>query len=421
VIGDEAPNAMKQKEFKNYFSRTVAIDASMALYQFLIAIRNDGQQMTNEAGDITSHLIGIFHRTVRMLEAGIKPVYVFDGKPPSMKSGELKKRKEARQNAEKELVEAKETGDQEVIDKFSRRLVKVLPEHNEEAKKLLKLMGIPVLTAPCEAEAQATELVKAGKVFAVASEDMDCLTFDCPMLLRNLTKPESKKLPVLEYQAPVLLKELGFTREQFVDMCILLGCDYCDKIQGIGPKKAVELIGKYKNIEKILKNIDTERYKVPENWPYAEARKLFFEPDVDDCKDIELKWRDPDFDGLHQFLVKEKAFAEDRVKSVYDRIVKTRKKGTQGRIDSFFKTTSVSKTGLKAGIKKSDKGKKGKKEVGKKSVGKKEVGKKEVGKKEVAKKSDQTKRKSEKMESKKPAAKKLKSEDKENKEVLVSE
>ena len=104
-----------------------------------------------------------------------------------MKSGELKKRKEARQNAEKELVEAKEVGDQEIIDKFSRRLVKVLPEHNEEAKKLLRLMGIPVLTAPCEAEAQATELVKAGKVFAVASEDMDCLTFDCPMLLRNLT------------------------------------------------------------------------------------------------------------------------------------------------------------------------------------------------------------------------------------------
>lgn len=284
--------------------------------------------------------------------------HVFDGKPPTMKSGELKKRKEARQAAEKELTEAKETGDQEVIDKFSRRLVKVLPEHNEEAKKLLKLMGIPVLTAPCEAEAQATELVKAGKVFAVASEDMDCLTFDCPMLLRNLTKPESKKLPVLEYSADILLKELKFTREQFVDMCILLGCDYCDKIQGIGPKKAVELIRAHKSIDNILENIDPEKYKVPEDWPYAEARKLFFEPEVDDCKDIELKWTNPDFDGLVEFLVKEKGFNEERVKSVYDRIVKSKKKGTQGRIDTFFKTMSVSKTGVKKKNEK-NKGKKG--------------------------------------------------------------
>merc|ERR1712226_1520788 len=153
-----------------------------------------------------------------------------------MKSGELKKRKEARQAAEKELTEAKETGDQEVIDKFSRRLVKVLPEHNEEAKKLLRLMGIPVISAPCEAEAMATELVKAGKVFAVASEDMDCLTFNCPRLLRNLMKPESKKLPVYEYSAEKLLEDLDMSRASFIDMCILLGCDYTDSIKGIGPK-----------------------------------------------------------------------------------------------------------------------------------------------------------------------------------------
>ena len=337
VIADQAPSALKNGEFKNYFSRTIAIDASMALYQFLIAIRSDGQQMTNEAGDITSHLLGIFYRTIRMLEAGIKPVYVFDGKPPSMKSGELQKRKEARQKAEKELEEAKEVGDEETVEKFNRRMVKVLPEHNEEAKRLLKLMGIPVVNAPCEAEAQATELVKAGKVFAVASEDMDCLTFDCPKLLRNLTKPESKKLPVLEYSAEKLLEELDMTRNEFVDMCILLGCDYCDSIKGIGPKKAFELIKQHGSIEKILKNIDTEKYKVPEPFPFVEARRLFFSPEVDDCKDINLKWKEPDLEGMIEFLCKEKGFNEDRVKSGYEKIMKTKKKGNQGRIDTFFK------------------------------------------------------------------------------------
>ena len=315
VIADQAPASFKNCEFKNYFSRTIAIDASMALYQFLIAIRSDGQQMTNETGDITSHLLGIFYRTIRMLEAGIKPVYVFDGKPPTMKSGELQKRKEARQKAEKELAEAKEVGDEATVEKFNRRMVKVLPEHNEEAKRLLELMGIPVITAPCEAEAQATELVKAGKVFAVASEDMDCLTFDCPRLLRNLTKPESKKLPVLEYNAEKLLSELKMSRSEFVDMCILLGCDYCDSIKGIGPKKAYELIKQHGSIEKILDNIDTEKYKVPEDFPFEGARKLFFEPEVDDCKDINLKWKDPDLEGMIEFLVKEKGFNEERVKA----------------------------------------------------------------------------------------------------------
>lgn len=265
-------------------------------------------------------------------------MYVFDGKPPVMKSGELKKRKEARTKAENELAEAKEKGDEETVNKFSRRIVKVLPEHNEEAKKLLKLMGVPVITAPCEAEAQATALVRAKKVFAVASEDMDCLTFDCHCLLRNLMAPESKKLPVLEYSSEKLLQELDMTRESFIDMCILLGCDYCDSIKGIGPKKAFELIKKHKNIETIIENIDTEKYIVPENWPYKEARRLFLEPEIQNCDEIELKWTSPDKQGMIDFLVKEKGFDETRVVNGYAKLEKCKKKGNQGRIDTFFKT-----------------------------------------------------------------------------------
>lgn len=228
----------------------------MCLYQFLIAVRQDGAQLTSEDGETTSHLMGMFNRTNRMINHGIKPVYVFDGKPPDMKSGELEKRSERRAEAEKALTEAKEKGDEKEVDKFERRLVKVTKQQNDEAKRLLGLMGVPFVEAPCEAEAQCAQLVKAGKVFGTVTEDMDALTFGSTILLRHMLAPESKKLPVKEFHLPRILEEMKLSEEEFIDLCILLGCDYCGTIRGVGPKKAVELIKQYKNIETILENID---------------------------------------------------------------------------------------------------------------------------------------------------------------------
>ena len=150
LIADVAPAAIKENEIKNYFGRKVAVDASMSLYQFLIAVRSEGAQLTNAEGETTSHLMGTFYRTIRMVENGIKPVYVFDGKPPTLKSGELEKRGEKRAEAEAALAKAKEEGNAEEVDKQSRRLVKVSKAHAAEAKQLLKLMGIPTVDAPCE-------------------------------------------------------------------------------------------------------------------------------------------------------------------------------------------------------------------------------------------------------------------------------
>lgn len=193
VIGDHAPSAVKENEIKNFFGRKVAIDASMCIYQFLIAVRQeDGQQLTNENGETTSHLMGTFYRTIRLLENGIKPVYVFDGKPPDMKGHELVKRKERRDDAQKELDKATDAGDAENMEKYTRRLVKVTKEHSLECQKLLELMGVPCIVAPCEAEAQCAALVKAGKIYAVGTEDMDALTFGSDVLLRHLTMSEAR-------------------------------------------------------------------------------------------------------------------------------------------------------------------------------------------------------------------------------------
>ncbi|NWI92234.1 FEN1 endonuclease, partial [Pitta sordida] len=287
LIADVAPGAIRENDIKSYFGRKVAIDASMSMYQFLIAVRQGADALHTEDGETTSHLMGMFYRTIRMVENGIKPVYVFDGKPPELKSGELAKRTERRAEAEKQLREAQEAGEEESVEKFSKRLVKVTPQHTQECKRLLALMGIPYVEAPGEAEASCAALVKAGKVYAAATEDMDCLTFGSPVLMRHLTASEAKKLPIQEFHLSRILQELRLTWEQFVDLCILLGCDYCGSIRGIGPKRAVELIREHKSIEAIVKHLDTKKYPLPENWLHREAQRLFLEPEVVDAEAVE--------------------------------------------------------------------------------------------------------------------------------------
>ena len=168
---EEAPDALKEREMENLNDRKVAIDASMAIYQFLVAVRATGQgaggqsaQLTNEAGEVTSHIQGMFNRTIKMMETGVKPLYVFDGKPPQMKGGELAKRLAKRDKATADLAAATEAGDGGDMDKYSRRLVHATRQHSNECKELLSLMGVPYITAPCEAEAQCAELARKGKV-----------------------------------------------------------------------------------------------------------------------------------------------------------------------------------------------------------------------------------------------------------------
>ncbi|XP_065167161.1 flap endonuclease 1 [Atheta coriaria] len=352
LIADLVPQAIKENEMKNYFGRKIAVDASMCLYQFLIAVRSEGAQLTSVDGETTSHLMGTFYRTIRLIDNGIKPVYVFDGKPPQMKSGELSKRAERREEAQKALDKATEAGDAADVEKFNRRLVKVTKQHAEDCKTLLKLMGIPYVEAPCEAEAQCAALVKAGKVFGTATEDMDALTFGTNVLLRHMTFSEARKMPIQEFYYDKVIEGLGLTRNEFIDLCILLGCDYTDSIRGIGPKRAIELIKQHKCIEEILKNIDTKKYTPPADWNYEGARQLFVEPEVADPETIELKWNDPDEEGLVKYLCGDKQFSEERVRNGAKKLAKARGVTTQGRLDGFFKVLSTTPAKRKAEPKK---------------------------------------------------------------------
>ncbi|KAL4894236.1 flap endonuclease 1 [Aspergillus ambiguus] len=355
VISENAPDAIKAGDIKNHFGRKVAIDASMSIYSFLIAVRSEGQQLMSDTGETTSHLMGMFYRTLRMVDNGIKPLFVFDGAPPKLKSGELAKRTARKSEATEAHEEAKETGTAEDVEKFSRRTVRVTREHNAECKKLLTLMGIPYIDAPTEAEAQCAVLARAGKVYAAASEDMDTLCFEAPILLRHLTFSEQRKEPIQEIHLNRALEGLDMDRATFIDLCILLGCDYLEPIPKIGPNTALKLIRDHGSLEKVVEHIQNDpkkKYVIPEDWPYQDARELFLHPDVRDANDPEcdFKWDAPDVEGLVDFLVKDKGFNEDRVRNGAARLQKHLKSAQQSRLEGFFKPvarTDAEKANLK--------------------------------------------------------------------------
>jgi len=226
-----------------------------------------------------------------------------------------------------------------------KETVRVTPKHNEEAKKLLRLMGIPIIEAPGEAEAQCAALTQAGIVFGVGSEDMDSLTFGSTILLRHLTFSEAREMTIKEISLARVLDELKFSMDEFIDLCILLGCDYCDSIRGIGPVRALEFMRKYRSLEEIVKHLDKDKYTVPDSFDYSQVRQLFKKPDVIDSASLvdSVKWNDPDEEGLVEFLVKEKGFSEERVRNGCAKLKKARGTSVQGRLTSFFGEPTIVK------------------------------------------------------------------------------
>ncbi len=343
---------VKERQVSDYFGYWIAIDTSMFLYQSLVAIRKGGEALVDDQGNATSHLQGLFWRSIRFIEKGIKPVFVFDGKPPELKSGELQKRRERKEAAEKRVVESKEEGNKEEQVKAAKQTVHLGREQVAEAKKLLRLMGLPVVEAPCEAEATCVQMCKDGLVHAVATDDMDALTFGCPRLVRRFMAPEKKKLSVLEFRTEAIIEALGITMQQFIDVCILCGCDYTGTIPGIGPKSALSGIIEGKNIEGLISGLSEKRraayaeVKAKDGFMYQQARDLFNSPVVVKADEVRhlLKIERPNRDGLIQFLCDEKMFSPERVESGVKRLEASKGKAGQTRLDSFFKVSQTPST-----------------------------------------------------------------------------
>ncbi|RLJ07596.1 MAG: flap endonuclease-1 [Candidatus Aenigmatarchaeota archaeon] len=326
-LGELVPG--KQLELEDLSGKTIAIDAFNSLYQFLSIIRDryTGQPLRDSKGRVTSHLSGLFYRTARLLEAGISPVYVFDGEPPAFKTQTAEERQKLREKAEKLWKEAVEKGDLEQIRLYAQASGRLTEEMVQDAKKLLDLMGIPWIQAPSEGEAQAAWLAKAGKVWAVGSQDWDCLLFGAPRLVRNLAITGRRKLPrkqewieikpeLVELQE--LLEKLGIDRKKLILLGILIGTDYNPGgIKGIGPKTALKLVR-----EKSLKDILKEQ-----GWDFPiraeDILEFFLNPPVKEMEIPEAKLQP---EKLREFMVEEHDFSAERVEKVIQKLKELRQK-----------------------------------------------------------------------------------------------
>ena len=328
--------------FNEIKGRKIAIDAYNALYQFLATIRQiDGKPLMDSQGNVTSHLNGLLYRTVNLLEKDIRPVYVFDGKPPELKKAEILRRMEQKSEAIIKYEEALKRGDLEEARIYAQQTSKLTTYMVDEAKKLLTYLGVPWVQAPSEGEAQAAYMVVKGDVWASASQDYDSLLYGAPRLIRNLTISGRRKIAKRNIYINIslelifleeVLKKLDITRVQLIDIAILLGTDYNPGgIKGIGPKKALELIKRYGSLEKIIKIIGKESFNVD---PFS-IREIFLKPEISD--DYKLEWGNMDEDKLIKLLCDSHDFSYDRVKKAIERVKRAYDINIkQTRLESWF-------------------------------------------------------------------------------------
>jgi len=302
--------------------RTVAIDAHGDLYQFLALIRlRDGSPLKDATGRITSHLSGLFFRTTRLIaEHQIKPVFVFDGRPPIEKAQELERRRAIKAEFERQRSEAIARGDLQAAYAKATMTSRLTREMAAEARELLTLMGLPVVQAPSEGEAQAAHIARAGGVWAAASKDYDTLLFGAPRQLRFLGVGGKEFLPSKGVFRPLLpevidlgeqLSHWQITREGLVDLALLVGTDFNEGVHGIGPKKALALVRRHGSIESMPPAIRDAVGDV------SALRRIYLEPSVTD--DYSITFGEPDFDAILRFLCDERQFSRERVSDALSR------------------------------------------------------------------------------------------------------
>ncbi|KAF1744773.1 hypothetical protein MXB_5175 [Myxobolus squamalis] len=238
-ISKKAPSAVKEVEIGTYFGRVIAIDASVIIYQFLTSARDHSTGLLNSIGEDTRFLYKFLY-----YQSFVWCVISFI--------------KDAR--------------------KWNKTNVKISDTHIDSCKKLLDLMGIPFIDAINDAEAQCALLVKSGHAFAVATEDMDALAFGAKYLIRKFSHPKDKSNQMKQYDLEEIYNKLNIDNDQFVDLCILMGCDFCETIKGLGPYNAYKYIQKYKSIDSIIANIDSKKFVIPDHFDFKNARNLFINP-----------------------------------------------------------------------------------------------------------------------------------------------
>ena len=320
-------------KLESFTNKIVAIDAYNAIYQFLAIIRGpEGLHLTDTQGRVTSHITGLLYRNINFLSLGIKPVYVFDGKPPSLKSAEIEHRKQIKKDATVKYERAVSEGKMEDARKFAQQTTSMKDGMVEDSKHLLDLFGIPYIQAPSEGEATAALLTTTGHADVAASQDFDSILFGARKLVRNFTNSGRRKLPnrntYIEIEPEIIdyrknLEALGITREQLIDVGILIGTDFNpDGFERVGPKTAIKMIKEYGKLEDV-----TQIQEQLEMIDYNAIRKIFLEPEV--ARVDKIEFGEVKYDDIINYLSNERSFSRDRVNSSLNRLKKSLEKKSQ--------------------------------------------------------------------------------------------
>ena len=309
-------NLVETKEIIYYYGKKIGIDISILIYQSVISIRNSGSDLTNNNGELSSHILGIFNKTLNFLENGIIPIYVFDGKPPIMKQKILNARKEVRCKALNKFNQVENEIDK---IKYFKRSVWITKSHNDQCRELLDLMGIPYINAVEEADSELANLCKSNKVDAILTEDMDILTFGSPKIIRNLTS--FNKIP-LEIELDKILNSLNLTYEQFIELCILFGCDYCYNLSDVKYNEIYNTYIKYKSIDKTLNELRNLGYCIPINFDYRESKEYFMSSPHKIINDNNLKINNPNIKELNNLLVNKYGLIKYKINSKLNKLLK---------------------------------------------------------------------------------------------------
>jgi len=329
----------EEVELSSLSGKKVAIDAFNACFQFLSIIRDKmtGELLRDSKGRITSHLSGLFYRTVNLVEVGIKPAYVFDGEPPKFKQRTLEEREKMKEIARKKWEEALEKGEKAIT--YAQATSVLTEEMVEDSKKLLEYMGIPWIQAPSEGEIQCAHMCKKGDVWASASQDYDSILVGSPRLIRNLSISGKRKLPRKEVYIEIkpeiielekVLKFLGITREQLIIIGLLVGTDYNPGVKGIGPKTALKIVKEHKTLDKVLENVEWEGDVEAE-----EIYNFFLNPKA--TYKYKLEWKEPNREKIVEFMVEEHDFSRERVEKAIDKLEQAFASGRQTSLKGWLK------------------------------------------------------------------------------------
>ena len=304
--------------------KKVGIDSFLLAFQFLTTIRDrsptgDGGPLRADNGKVVAHLMGFLSRASTMLAKGVKPVFIFDGKHPDLKKEEMDARRAVREEAEKQWKAALEAGDYVTAQKMAQRCVKYTPEMVDESIEMLKLMGIPAFRAAAEGEAQAAVMAANGQLDAVATQDWDALLYGAPTVIRNFASDGSKRMGRIiraqEIELEQILEDNQLTREQLIDLGIMIGTDFHPGIKGIGPKTGLKLIKEFENIESIC---EAKQKDVPDK--ISEIREIFLNHPVVEVPDEELQQGNVDVEGLRKFLIDDRQFSQKRFDNAIDQL-----------------------------------------------------------------------------------------------------